>query len=56
MSRELADRIQVAYDRCKAFPEAGKQDAFFMVRGDAYMALLELRNMCPEIVLALNRD
>lgn len=56
MPSELADRVQVAFDGCKAFPEAGKQGAFFMVRGDAYMALLELRNMCPGIVLALDED
>lgn len=53
MSRELAERVQVAFDRCKAFPEVRKEGAFFMVKGDAYLALLELRNLAPEVVTAL---
>ena len=55
VSAALAHRVQVAFDRCKAFPEAGKQGAYFMVRGEAYLALLELTNLAPEIVLALIR-
>jgi hypothetical protein len=51
---DLAHRVQIAFDRCKAFPEAGKRDGFFQVRGEAYLALLELRNLAPEIVLALD--
>ena len=54
MSAELADRVQMAFDRCKVFPEAGVRDGIFQVRGDAYLALIELRNMCPEIILALS--
>lgn len=53
MSGDLADRVQLAFDRCKQFPEAGAQNGMFMVRGAAYLALIELRNMCPEIILAL---
>ena len=53
MSRELAHRVQIAFDRCKAFPEAVVDRGHFMVRGDAYLALIELRNLRPEIVLAL---
>lgn len=53
MSNELAYRVQNAFDRCKAFPEAGVERGHFIVRGDAYLALIELRNLCPEIVLAL---
>ncbi len=55
MSAYLAERVQMAFDRCKEFPEAGAQGGYFMVRGDAYLALIELRNMAPEIVLALGR-
>lgn len=53
MSAELAHRVQMAFDRCNAFPETGAQNGIFHVRGDAYLALIELRNMCPEIALAL---
>ena len=53
MSADLAHRVQMAFDRCKGFPEIGAQDGIFHVRGDAYLALIELRNMCPEIALAL---
>lgn len=54
MSADLADRVQMAFDRCKSFPEAGAQNGTFIVRGAAYLALIELRNMCPEIILALH--
>lgn len=53
MSADLAQRVQMAFDRCKEFPEAGVQGGMFHVRGDAYLALIELRNLCPQIVLAL---
>lgn len=53
MSRELAERVQVAFDRCKEFPEVRKDGAYFMVKGDAYMALIELRNLAPQVVLEL---
>lgn len=53
MSQDLVHRIQNAFDRCKAFPEAGVERGQFIVHGDAYLALIELRNLCPEIVLAL---
>lgn len=55
MSADLIQRIEQAYERCKSFPEAGAQGGMFTVRGDAYLALIELRNLCPEIVLALGR-
>ena len=52
-SPDLAQRVQAAFDRCKLFPETGVRDGVFHVRGDAYLALIELRNMMPEVVLAL---
>ncbi|GAA5049770.1 hypothetical protein GCM10023208_08220 [Erythrobacter westpacificensis] len=56
MSKDLAHRVQNAFDRCKAFPEAGVHNGLFQVRGEAYLALIELRNLCPEIVLALREQ
>jgi hypothetical protein len=53
MSADLAHRVQMAFDRCKAFPEIGAREGIFHVRGDAYLALIELRSLCPEIALAL---
>ena len=54
MRKDLAHRVQMAFDRCKVFPEAGVESGYFRVRGDAYLALIELRNLAPEIVLALD--
>lgn len=56
MSKELAHRVQNAFDRCKAFPEAGVERGNFIVRGDADLTLIELRNLCSEIVLALRES
>lgn len=56
MSKDLAHRVQVAFDRCKAFPEAGVENGYFRVRGDAYLALIGLRNLVPEIVLAIRKN
>lgn len=56
MNADLVHRIEQAYDRCKEFPEAGVQGGFFVVRADAYLALIELRNMLPEAILAIKDD
>ena len=40
----IADELEVAYDRCKLWPEH---------TGDGFMALLELRNLTPDILAAL---
>jgi hypothetical protein len=53
MSRALADQVQQLYDKCKEFPETGAANGSFTIRAEAYMALIELRNLCPGIVLAL---
>jgi hypothetical protein len=51
---ELAQRVRIAYDRCKDFPETGTDGrGNFVVRADAYMALIELRNLAPDIEAAL---
>ena len=38
---------------CEDFPEAEVRGRIFHIREDAYRALIELRNLCPEIMLAL---
>ncbi|QFT76007.1 hypothetical protein [Erythrobacter sp. THAF29] len=53
MNTDLAFRVQNAFDRCKEFPEAGKHGDMFLVKGQAFIAFIELRNLCPEIILAL---
>lgn len=55
MKHHLALQIQQAFDRCKSFPEAGMRDGYFVVKPDAYLALIELRNLCPEVVAALEQ-
>lgn len=55
MSPDLPDRVKRAYDRCKAFPEVGRNaDGTFTVRGDAWLAMLELRHLMPDVMLALH--
>lgn len=44
MKSDLPTRIEQAYARCKLFPEK---------TADGFMALLELRNLVPEVLLAL---
>lgn len=52
---DLADQLQLAFDRCKEFPEAGIHGGMFLVRGDAYLALLELRNLMPDAIAVLRQ-
>lgn len=52
---ELADKLELAFDRCKEFPETGMHNGMFLVRGDAYLALLDLRNLMPDAVAALRQ-
>jgi hypothetical protein len=53
MSAQLAEKVQRALDRCKEFPESGMHQGMFVVRPDAYLALIELRNLAPDVVTAL---
>ena len=55
MSADLAERVQQAFKRCNDCPEAAWKDGYVLVKPDAFMAMLELRNMCPEIVMALEK-
>lgn len=52
---ELAFRIEQAYRRCANFPEISASNGNYLVRGDAFMAFIELRNLMPEVVLALSK-
>lgn len=45
--RDLAQRLQVVFDRCKEFPENTP---------GGFMALLELRNMMPDVIAALESE
>lgn len=51
---ELAFRIEQAYRRCASFPEISATNGNFLVRGDAFMAFIELRNLMPDVILALS--
>ena len=51
---KLAARVRDAYYRCSFRPEIGKdQSGNWVVRGDAFIALLELRNMALDVETAL---
>jgi len=52
---ELAFRIEQAYRRCASFPEISAQNGTFSVRGDAFLAFIELRNLMPDVMLALTQ-
>lgn len=55
MNPDLPDRLKAAEDRCKLFPEIRRNDdGTFTVRGDAFIAFLELRALVPELQLALH--
>lgn len=54
MDSTLPARLKAAYARCKRFPEQSHNpDGTFTVKGDAFVAFLELRALVPEIELAL---
>ena len=55
MNPDLPTRLRAAYDKAKLFPEiARNEDGTFTLDGSAYMALLELRALVPELELALH--
>lgn len=56
MAPDLPNRLKAAYDRCKNFPEQSHNpDGSVTVKGDAFIALLDLRALVPEIGLALHQ-
>lgn len=53
---EMHDRLQGLYDRIKDFPEAGRCEHGVHLKSDAYVALLDLRQLIErEILPALAR-
>lgn len=56
MPSDLRQRLRAAYKRCSLFPDQShNEDGTVTVKGDAFMAMLELRNLSPEIDNALWR-
>ena len=53
MANPLAQKIQTAYDRCKVLNERANGDGTFTLGGTEMMALIELRNLAPDAILAL---
>ena len=53
---ELAARVEGAYRKCADLRERANGDGTFTIDGAKMMALIELRNLAPEIVLALDVD
>lgn len=51
MKSDLPQRAHALFKRFDAFPEAGKQGEFFLVRGDAWVAFLDLRQMMEREIL-----
>lgn len=54
--RDLAERVEIAFRRCAEFPEIEARDGNYLVRGDAFMAFIELRNLMPDVLLALSAE
>lgn len=56
MANNLAARTQALYDRLKDFPEAGRVEGGTVLRKDAWLALLDLRQLLRnEIIPALEQ-
>lgn len=52
----LTARVEGAYRECADLRERTNGDGTFTIDGAQMMALIELRNLAPEIVLALDAD
>ena len=55
MSDELANRVEGVYCKCSELRERANGDGTFTIDGAKMMALIELRNLAPELVLALGK-
>lgn len=51
MDNTLPERTQALYDRFKAFPEAGRVNGQWVMKPDAYLAMLDLRQLMEREVL-----
>lgn len=53
---DLPDRVEGLFDRIKAFPEQGKRGDDWLLKPDAFLALLDLRQLLErEVIPALYR-
>lgn len=53
MSADLANRVEGAYRKCSDLRERNNGDGTFTIDAAKMMALIELRNLAPDVVLAL---
>ena len=53
---DLAARVEGAYRKCSDLRERNNGDGTFTIGAAKMMALIELRNLAPEVVLALLRE
>lgn len=51
MDNTLPDRTQALYDRVKNFPEAGRKGGDWIMKPDAYLAMLDLRQLLEREIL-----
>ena len=50
---DLAARVEGAYRKCSDLRERNNGDGTFTIDAAKMMALIELRNLAPDVVLAL---
>ena len=55
MNPDLAARVEGAYRKCSDLRERNNGDGTFTIDAAKMMALIEIRNLAPEVVLALLR-
>ena len=55
-NHDLATRVEGAYRKCSDLRERNNGDGTFTIDAAKMMALIELRNLAPEVVLALLRE
>lgn len=55
-NHDLAARVEGAYRKCSDLRERNNGDGTFTISGANMIALIELRNLAPDVVLALLRE
>ena len=51
---DLTNPVEIAFRRCDDLRERDNGDGTFTIDGAKMMALIELRNLAPEVVLGLS--
>lgn len=51
MTHDLPERTQALFDRIKSFPEAGRINGQWVMKPDAYLAMLDLRQLIEREIL-----